>query len=201
MTDSRRLEDLWSGEFGDEWADRNLDYAYDLRKPFWDGLITRLAPRRVLDVGCSVGGNLRFIAPHLAPGDAYGVDVNRHSLRLLADYVPDANALVAPAHELPFRDDWFDLTFTVGVLVVVPEETIGTAMRELARCSSRYVLMAEMFAEELTIIPHREIDRGLFKRDYGQRFLDEVPGSTLVERGFLSRDEGFDSLDWWLLEV
>jgi pseudaminic acid biosynthesis-associated methylase len=199
-TDADRLEQLWSGNFGDEWADRNLDYRYELRQPFWDGLMKRLSPARVLDIGCNAGGNLRWIAPHLEPGGAYGIDVNRHSLNLIHDYVPDANVLVASATAIPFRDDFFDLVFTVGVLVVVPEETIALAVQEMARTSSRYVLAMEMYAPELTLIPHREIERGLFKRDYGSVFVDAAPELSLVDTGFLSPEEGFDSLTWWLFE-
>ena len=94
------------------------------------------------------------------------------------DFVPDATSWREPARELPFRDGWFDLVFTVGVLVVVPEETIRTAMCEMARVSSRYVLSGEMFAPEMTSIPHREIDAALFKRDYGKVFVDAVTGLT-----------------------
>lgn len=199
-TDAQRLADLWGGEFGDAWADRNLDYAYDVRKPFWDGLMERFAPSRVLDIGCNAGGNLRWIAPHLGENDAYGVDINRHSLDLIHEYVPNANVLVSGAADLPFRDGFFDFVFTVGVLVVVPEDTIQQAMREMARVSSRYVMCMEMYAPELTTIAHREIDRGLFKRDYATAFPEAVPGLTLVDTGYMGPEDGFDSLNWWVFE-
>jgi pseudaminic acid biosynthesis-associated methylase len=197
--EARRLEQIWSGAFGDEWSDRNID-AYDARKPFWDAMMQRLSPRRVLDVGCNVGGNLRWIAPFVGAGDAYGVDINRHSLELIHEFVPDANVLVASARDLPFRDGWFDLVFTVGVLIHHPEDALRQAMSEMARCSSRYVLCVEMFADEVTEVTHRGIEHGLFKRDYGRIFIDAVPELTVIDSGFLSVDEGFDSLNWWLFE-
>jgi ubiquinone/menaquinone biosynthesis C-methylase UbiE len=114
--------------------------------------------------------------------------------------VPNANVLVAGASDLPFRDGFFDFVFTVGVLVVVPEESIQQAVREMVRVSSRYVFTMEMYAPELTTIAHREIERGLFKRDYGKVFVEASPELTLVDEGYLSREEGFDSLNWWLFE-
>ena len=33
--EAQRLESLWSGDFGDQYVDRNLG-AYDLRAPFWE---------------------------------------------------------------------------------------------------------------------------------------------------------------------
>lgn len=202
LDDTRRLETLWGGEFGDAWTDRNIDNMYGIRKPVWDAMLARMTPRpqRVLEVGVNVGGNLRWIAPELTPGNAYGVDINRHALDLIHDYVPDANVLVSSVTDLPFKDDFFDLVFSVGVLVAVPDDGVGAAMAEMARCSSRYVLFLEMYAPELTVIDHREIHRGLFKRDYEKAFPAAVPGVPLVGHGFLSKEEGFDSLDWWLFD-
>lgn len=197
---ARRLEQLWGGSFGDEYVDRNMG-AYASRSGFWAETVRRTGCRSVLEVGCNVGGNLRHIARHIDPGQVYGVDVNRHSLDLIHEYVPDAQVLVASARDLPFRDRWFDLTFTVGVLIHQPAETLDQVIRELVRCSSRYVLAVEIFAETETEIVHRGVERGLFKRDYGAQFLAAVPSLTMVDNGFLARDAGFDDLHWWLFEV
>lgn len=197
--DSERLEQLWRGDYGDEWSDRNIGM-YDTRQPVWDAFMQRLRPERVLEVGCNVGGNLRWIAPHVASGDLYGIDINRHSLDLIHDFVPDANVLVASARDLPFRDDFFDLVFTVGVLIHHPDGALEAAIREMVRCTSRYVLAIEMYAPEPTEIPHRGIQNAILKRDYGRVILDTAPELTAVDDGYLSVEEGFDSLNWWLFE-
>ena len=93
--EAKRLEDLWSGSFGDAYVDRNAG-AYDLRGPFWRNVIDRLSPTRVLEVGCNTGGNLRWIAPLLEPASTYGVDINRKALALLHETQPDVNALLVP---------------------------------------------------------------------------------------------------------
>lgn len=197
--DAERLEQLWRGDYGDEWSDRSLGM-YGTRQPVWDAFMQRLQPHRVLEVGCNVGGNLRWIAPHVPPGAVYGIDVNRHSLDLIHDFVPDANVLVASARDLPFRDAYFDLVFTVGVLIHHPDEALTAAIHELVRVSSRYVLAIEMYAEEATEIPHRGIQNAILKRDYGRIIQETAPGLALVDTGFLSVEDGFDSLNWWLFE-
>lgn len=199
VEDAQRLEDVWAGDFGDQWIDRNID-AYDGRGPFWESLITRLGVERVLEVGCNVGGNLRWIEPRLPAGNTYGVDINRRSVELIHAMLPGANVLVGSARELPFRDDWFDLVFTVGVLIHQPDGALQTVMREIARCSSRYVLCGELFSPDEEVIDYRGVERAIYKRDYGPPYLEAVPGLTLLETRELTQADGFNGVTCWLFE-
>ena len=47
-----------------------------MRQAFWQSLLAEFPARRVLEVGCNVGANLRWIAESVAPRDVYGVDIN-----------------------------------------------------------------------------------------------------------------------------
>jgi pseudaminic acid biosynthesis-associated methylase len=194
-----RLEGVWSGDFGDEYVDRNLE-TYDLREPFWTSMTTRLAPQRLLEVGCNAGGNLRFIEPAAPDARIYGIDINRKALGVAQQFLPDGNFSRESASDLPFRDGWFDLVFTMGVLIHQPEESIRTVLSEIARTSSRYVLSGEVFAPETTPIPYRGLDAAFFKRDYGKLFVEVAPELSLVDTGELGKDDGFDTLHWWLFE-
>lgn len=197
--EAQRLENLWSGEFGDQYVDRNLG-AYDARAPFWNGIVQRTSPSRVLEVGCNVGGNLRWIAPELQPGHAYGIDINLKALTMIHELVPSVNALLESARNLPFRDGWFDLVFSMGVLIHQPEESLPFVIREMGRVSSQYILSGEYYSEETTEVPYRGHEGALFRRDYGAAFTDFVPGLTQVDMGHLTADEGFDDITWWLFE-
>jgi pseudaminic acid biosynthesis-associated methylase len=196
--EARRLEQLWGGGFGDDYVDRNT--TFDHRRPFWDGLLTAVPCRRVLEVGCNVGGNLQWVAEHVPPGGVWGIDVNRKALSLLAERVPDANAVSGPARDLPFRDGWFDLVFTMGVLIHQPEPTLPLVMAEMVRCSKRWLLAGEYYAPATEEVGYRGQEGALFKRDYGRLFLELFPDLQLREKGFLGRDAGWDDVTWWLLE-
>lgn len=198
-SEAARLEALWAGEFGDAYVDRNPERD-DSRKRFWDELLASIDISTVLEVGCNIGGNLTWIAPHLAPGATHGVDVNRKALRLLHERLPDVNAISTPGRDLPFRDRWFDLVFTVGVLIHQPEATLPRVMGEMVRCSDRYVLCGEYFAETTVEVPYRGHAGALFKRNYGRLFIEQFPELRLVNTGFLGRDEGWDDITWWLFE-
>ena len=196
--DAVRLEELWSGEFGDRYVDRNQDHA--VRQQFWAGLLSEFPCERVLEVGCNIGGNLRWIAESLAPQDVYGVDVNLKALKQLHDEAPEINAIWSPARELPFRDGYFDLTFTMGVLIHQPEDTLPLVMAEIVRTSRRYVVCGEYYAENTEEVPYRGETGALFRRDYGGIYQRLFPQLQLVRSGFLGRDEGWDDVTWWLLE-
>jgi pseudaminic acid biosynthesis-associated methylase len=197
--ESARLERLWSGEFGDEYVARNVD-AWERRGPFWRELLGKVEVTNVLEVGCNVGANLHWLAEALGPTLVFGVDVNEEALARARARYPKANVVLASGRELPFRDRWFDLVFTAGVLIHLPPAVLPLAMAEIVRCSARYVLCAEYFAEEPTEIPYRGETGALFKRDFGGLYQELFPDLSLLEQGFLGQDEGWDDVTWWLFE-
>jgi pseudaminic acid biosynthesis-associated methylase len=198
-SEARRLEELWSGEFGDEYVDRNLD-AHRVRESFWKAQLDRCGARSVLEVGCNIGANLRWIADVLGPGAAHGIDVNRKALSILHAERPDIDAVWSQARDIPFRDRRFDLVFTMGVLIHQPDATLPLVMNEMVRCSRRWVLCGEYYAPESEEVPYRGHAGALFRRDYGSLFVQLFPELGLRESGFLGRDEGWDDITWWLFE-
>ena len=196
-----RLEQLWAGGFGDEYTERNRD-AESGRRSFWESQLGALGVGSALEVGCNLGGNVRWIAELLGPENVAGVDVNKKALDLLLERVPGVDARLASGADLPFVDASFDLVFTMGVLIHQdPETQLVPMMREIVRCSRRYVLAGEYHADSLTEVPYRGQEGALFKQDFGglyQRLFDEL---DLVDSGFLSEGEGrWDDLTYWIFE-
>jgi pseudaminic acid biosynthesis-associated methylase len=194
-----RLEQLWEGSFGDEYTERNLG-AYAARKSFWDELLAQHACARVLEIGCNCGGNLQWIARHVRPRNVFGVEVNASALRRLHEDLPEVNGVHGTAKELPFRSSWFDLVFTMGVLIHQPDSSLPAVMAEMVRCSRRWVLCGEYFAETVAEVPYRGQEGALFKRDYGAILQQHFPGLRLIERTFRGPDQGWDDMTFWLFE-
>lgn len=200
LPEAVRLEQLWAGTFGDDYVDRNRA-AGDARQAFWAELADALpSAHTVLEVGCNLGANLRWWAQLRRPQDVYGIDINVKALHELRQELPDVNALWSPARELPFRDRWFDLVFTMGVLIHQPESTLPLVMSEVVRCAKRYVLCGEYFAPETTEVFYRGNSGALFKRDYGQLYQELFPELRLHSQGFLPRGTGWDDITYWLFE-
>ncbi len=197
--DAARLESLWQGGFGDAYTSRNAG-AGTSREPFWRKLLEGRPIQTVLEVGCNLGANLRWLSAILPGRQVYGLDVNESALRKVRQDFPDVNAVWSKARELPFRDRFFDLTFTCGVLIHQPPESLSYVMSEIVRCSGRYVLAAEYFAETMTEVPYRGQTGALFKANYGGLYLKNHPELRLVAEGYLGKDQGWDDVTWWLLE-
>lgn len=199
-SDVARLESLWAGEFGDAYAARNAAAA-EGREPFWRALLAEYPIRNALEVGCNLGANLRWLSELLPPRQVFGVDINESALSELRRGLPGVNAVWATARELPFRDRSFDLVFTTGVLIHQAPEALPVVMAEIVRCSRRYVLCGEYYAETPTEVPYRGQSGALWKRDFGGLYQDLFPELVLRKTGFLSREAGgWDDVTYWLLE-
>jgi spore coat polysaccharide biosynthesis protein SpsF len=199
-SDATALEALWAGEFGDAWVERN-GRDFDARAAFWAGLLERFPVTRALEVGAAHGENLRHLSQLVEPHDLWGLDINRASLDAMPKVAPGINPCWGLARSLPFRDGFFDLVFTVGLLIHQPDSTLPIVMNEIVRCSRRFVFCGEYHADERTDVHYRDHDGVLIKRDYGRLYLDLFPDLTLREEGFLTMEEhGFDRVTYQLFE-
>jgi pseudaminic acid biosynthesis-associated methylase len=197
-SDAVRLEALWAGEFGDAYSVRNAAAA-EGRRPFWEARLAALGFASALEVGCNVGGNLRWLAELLGPKNVAGVDVNEQALATLRGALPGVDVRRVAARSLPFADRSFDLVFTTGVLIHQPPDELGPVMDEIVRCARRYVLCGEYRADSLEEVPYRGQEGALFRNDYGRLYQERFPDLRLVEEGFLARDEGpWDDLTYWV---
>lgn len=197
--ETERLEALWSGEFGDQYVERNRE-AGRLRGPFWRQTLAEFPAQRVLEVGCNVGANIGPVCEVLGPSAVYGIDINQKAVDIVRSSFPGVNALTSFARELPFRDSWFDLTFTIGVLIHQSDETLASVMAELVRCSRRFVLCGEYYAPVPTEVPYRGQSGALFKRDYGKLYQSLFPALRLRKEGQFHKEQGFDDVTVWVFE-
>ena len=197
--ESQRIERLWGGEFGAQYTRRNLK-AGETRESFWRAILGKYQARSVLEVGCNLGANLGWIAPLVGPSRVWGVDINRDALKLMHKNIVGVGAAMAAARLLPFRGGQFDLVFTMGVLIHQPPPALPSVMAEIVRCSSRYILCGEYYSEQTVEVPYRGQSGALFKRDFGGTYQELWPDLSLREKGFLSREQGFDDMTYWVFE-
>lgn len=194
--------EAWEGGFGTAYTDRNV-VDWHTRLPAFERMLEGLPLERVLEVGCNRGHNLLALAELLPRGELLGIEPNRHALecaRLASASTPGIASLYGDVLDIPFKDGYFDLVFTAGVLIHLRLSDLATAMKEICRVSRRYVLAIEYFADEETAVPYRGRADLLWKRDFLKHYHAHCPEFELVRSGFWGPEFGFDRTHWWLLE-
>jgi len=159
----------------------------------------------VLEVGANVGINLIGLRAVLGP-DArlFAVEPNPIACEQLRNNrsLSLEEVFQCDAYRIPLPDKSVDLAFTNGVLIHVPPDKLAAAMIEITRVVRRFVLCSEYFSHCPVEIPYRGHTGLLWKRDFGQAYLDNCPVLKSKSYGFLWQAEfpHFDNLNWWLFE-
>jgi pseudaminic acid biosynthesis-associated methylase len=167
----------------------------------WRSIVDGLRVKRVLEVGCNRGHNLVALSEILKPTVEFaGVEPNSLALQIARRSTDRAGFLAGTVYDLPFKNECFDLVFTCGVLIHIPNEKLKKALNELERVASRYLLLIEYFSEQDEEISYRGRTGLLWKRNFPRHMMHACEELTTVRQGYLGRDEGFDRTHWWLME-
>jgi ubiquinone/menaquinone biosynthesis C-methylase UbiE len=103
--------------------------------------------KRVLEVGCGPGGNLKHIAERSAPQALIGVDISQTMIDIAAQNVAAHKGVELyriDGKKLPFEDQSIDISFTVTVLLhVTDKETLTALVREICRVTKTQLVLME----------------------------------------------------------
>ncbi len=190
----------WEGEFGKAYTDRNaIDWRTRLNA--FKQMLGDLPIKRVLEIGCNKGHNLTAIAELLGnDSEVIGIEPNQYALELARKSSVNAGVLYGHVFDIPFKDGYFDLVFTCGVLIHISLQDLLKALSEIYRVSKRYILAVEYFAEKETAVTYRGHKNLLWKRDFYKHYITQFPDLTLLRKGYWGPEDGFDRTHWWLLE-
>jgi pseudaminic acid biosynthesis-associated methylase len=186
----------WIGEFGIEYTDRNamsteeVDAMYrrnfhisrtELNATFVGGMDRSI---RILEVGSNVGNQL-LLLQHMGFKRLYGIEVQSYAVELSKSRSKGINIIEGTAFDIPFKDAYFDLVFTSGVLVHISPSDITAAMQELYRCTRTYVWGFEYYADEYTEVVYRDHSNLLWKADFAKLYLQLFNELELVKEKHL----------------
>ncbi|MEK9942067.1 MAG: pseudaminic acid biosynthesis-associated methylase, partial [Gammaproteobacteria bacterium] len=140
----------WRGDFGKSYTDRNPKTVEDVealsfqnfgisRISLNDKFLTEIPKNaRILEVGCNVGSQLAVLA-EMGFQHLYGIEVQRYAVEIAKHNCPGIDVIEGSAFDIPFKDNFFDLVFTSGVLIHISPENLHQAISEIVRCSRSFI--------------------------------------------------------------
>lgn len=205
---------FWLGQFGKDYTDRNtytpegIDTTYrnifgigrlEMDKRFLDSLDRNI---RILEVGCNIGMQLQLLQ-ELGFTNLTGIELQRYAIESAKQRLNGIDVLQGSALEMPFRDGWFDLVYTSGVLIHIAPKDLPVVMQEMVRCSKRHIWGFEYYKETTTELPYRGTQGFMWKAPFAQLFQSHAGPLKLVKEELYPRlsGEGAGNVDtMYLLE-
>jgi pseudaminic acid biosynthesis-associated methylase len=192
MVEITKQMEEWSGDFGKEYTDRNvfsleeLDTLYkskygvtrtELNQRFLEGMDRSI---RVLELGSNVGNQLLCLQS-IGFVNLYGIELQSYAVELSKARTKRINIIEGSAFDIPYKDGYFDLVFTSGVLIHINPSDIVWALREILRCTREYIWGFEYYANEHTEITYRGHKELLWKADYAKLYLQQFEDLKIVK--------------------
>ena len=183
--------EIWKGEFGRDYTDRNtFDPAalddlyrknYGLTRTQINQTFLLHVPKEqsFLEVGCNTGNQL-LLLQRMGYTNLSGVELQPYALEIARSRAQNASLQQGSALALPFADAAFDVVFTSGVLIHISPADLPRAMDEIHRCARTYIWGMEYYAPSETEVTYRSRHGLLWKMDYARRYLERFADLELV---------------------
>jgi pseudaminic acid biosynthesis-associated methylase len=190
-----KQEEFWLGDFGKEYSERNskTDEEWDdFYKKTWgitklemnDSFIGDLPKNcKILEVGCNYGLQLHGLQ-RMGFEQLYGIELQSRAVAKAKEFTSGINIIQGSGFDVPFKDNFFDIVFTNGVLIHIAPDDLGKFMDEMYRCSKKYIWGFEYFSEGVTSVPYRGNIGFLWKADYTKLFLNRFSDLKPVKKKF-----------------
>jgi len=200
MPISTEQMELWKGDFGKAYTDRNsylleeLEALYEknygitrtgMNRRFLDGISPSA---RVLEVGCNIGTQLMCLQ-RMGFRNLYGLELQEYAIRKSQARAKGIEMIQGSAFNIPARDSSFDLVFTSGVLIHISPSELPIVLKEIHRCTRNFIWGFEYYSDVTTEVDYRGNRDLLWKGDFGKLYFSALHDLTVV------REERFKYLD------
>lgn len=184
-------EKFWTSDFGKNYTDRNrcnpaeLDDLYEKtygisRSKMNDQFLKDLPLASILEVGCNSADQLGLLQSQ-GHKNLYGVEVQPYALEEARKATKGLSLVRGSALDLPFKDFYFDMVFTSGVLIHIHPDDLSKVISEIYRTSKKYIWGYEFFNPEMVEIDYRGHSDKHWKGDYAKKFIELFPDLKLIK--------------------
>ena len=196
-------EEFWSGEFGNQYIDRNMSaqlLASNIH--FFSKIFQSIEPiKSLIELGSNIGMNLKAIKQLLPSAELSGVEINQKAYEELIELegVKGYHTSI-----LDFSTDYKrDFSLIKGVLIHINPDELPTVYQRLYDVSSKYICIAEYYNPSPVELSYRGHSGKLFKRDFAGELMKKFPDLKLINYGFVYHKDNLfpqDDITWFLLK-
>lgn len=173
----------WKTEFGKKYTDRNaltLEEMDKLYKKNYGITRTKLNNEflgeldrsvRILEIGSNIGNQLLNLQK-IGFKNLYGIEINSYAVEISKLRTKNIDIIQGSVFDIPYKNNYFDVVFTSGVLIHISPKDIKKAMHEMCRCSKKYIWGFEYYSEQYSEVLYRRQRNLLWKTDYPRLYLD-----------------------------
>lgn len=196
-------EEFWSGEFGDQYIERNISTnLLASNTHFFSTIFKGLQPiNSLIEFGANVGMNLKALQNLFPNAQFAGVEINEKACAELSK-IPNVKAIHSSIFDFEV-DTKRDFSLIKGVLIHINPDELKKVYQKLYESSNKYICIAEYYNPSPVEINYRGHSGKLFKRDFAGEMMDKYPDLKLINYGFAyHRDRLFpqDDITWFLFE-
>ncbi len=208
MDVSEEME-FWMGDFGKEYCKRNnIDFdnlyisKYGISRTALNKEFLSDLPHdsKILEVGCNTGKQLHILKK-MGFTNLFGIEINKYAIQQAYENGV-YNAIEGSALDIPFKDNFFDLAFTSGVLIHICPNDVIKAIKELYRVSRKFIWGFEYFSENLEETNYQSHKNKLWKNNFSKLILENLPNTKLLKEKkivYLNDNKLIDSM--YLIEI
>lgn len=199
----------WAGQFGREYTDRNALSLEEMELLYKGRFgITRTEMNyqfigdfdkdvKILEVGCNIGNQLLCLQK-AAFKNLHGIELQSYAVELSKSRTKGLNIIQGSAFGIPFKDGFFDLVFTSGLLIHIAPEDIPEVLDEIYRCTREHIWCFEYYSEVYTQVDYRGHGDLLWKTNFSKLFLERFSNLSLIRQEHFRYLDG-DNLDCMFL--
>ena len=206
MNNTSQLQ-RWNKIFGKEYTDRNkytvsqLDKMYkktygitrtELNSQFIGKLDREI---KILEIGSNIGNQL-LVLQKMGFKNLFGLEPLEYAVELSKKRSIGINIIQGSAFDIPFKDNYFDLVFTSGVLIHINPKDIRKAMKEIYRCTNKYIWGFEYFSEKYQEVNYRGEKNLLWKADFPRLYIQNFSDLKLIKVKYIKylQDKNIDEM-------
>lgn len=171
-----QLDGMYAAKFGETRSAMNRNF------------LRTCSIRNILEVGCNVGNQLALLQSQ-GFGNLYGIEIFDEAVEAAKRHTTNINIIQGSAFDIPFKDGYFDLVFTSGLLIHIAPDDLTAVMSEIHRVSGKYIWGYEYFSETHRSINYRGNDDRLWSGDFAWRYRTLFHDLTLIRESRMSFKE------------